>query len=158
MLISVDFDGTCVSHEFPHIGKNIGAEIVLKALSDAGHDIICMTMRSPKDKERWNIETIKEAKKWFKDNNIKLYAFNDNPSQESWSDSRKIYAHTYIDDQFLGCPLCYNMLYGNRVFVDWYAVSGYLNMQGALSSEVTNKIREELKEKYPLLFNKQKNI
>ena len=53
MLISVDFDGTCVSHEFPHIGKNIGAEIVLKALSDAGHDIICMTMRSPKDKESY---------------------------------------------------------------------------------------------------------
>ena len=26
IIISVDFDGTCVSHEFPNIGKDIGGE------------------------------------------------------------------------------------------------------------------------------------
>lgn len=35
MIIAVDFDGTCVSHEYPNIGKNIGAALVLKALVNA---------------------------------------------------------------------------------------------------------------------------
>ena len=30
MDIIIDFDGTCVTHEFPNIGKDIGAEKVLK--------------------------------------------------------------------------------------------------------------------------------
>lgn len=25
MIIAVDFDGTCVTHEFPRVGKEIGA-------------------------------------------------------------------------------------------------------------------------------------
>lgn len=25
MIIAVDFDGTCVTHEFPKVGKDIGA-------------------------------------------------------------------------------------------------------------------------------------
>ena len=46
MTIAVDFDGTCVTHDFPKVGKNIGAEIVLKKLADKGHKIILYTMRS----------------------------------------------------------------------------------------------------------------
>ena len=30
MIIAVDFDGTCIMHDFPNVGKNIGAEIVLR--------------------------------------------------------------------------------------------------------------------------------
>jgi hypothetical protein len=30
MDICIDFDGTCVTHEFPNIGKDIGAIPVLK--------------------------------------------------------------------------------------------------------------------------------
>ena len=45
MTIAVDFDGTCVTHAYPDVGKNIGAEIVLKKLSDKGHKIILYTMR-----------------------------------------------------------------------------------------------------------------
>ena len=44
MIIAVDFDGTCVTHDFPNVGKNIGAEIVLRKLSDKGHKIILYTM------------------------------------------------------------------------------------------------------------------
>lgn len=36
MDICIDFDGTCVTHEFPKVGKNIGAEIVLKELVGNG--------------------------------------------------------------------------------------------------------------------------
>ena len=30
MDILIDFDGTCVTHEFPKVGKNIGAEQLSK--------------------------------------------------------------------------------------------------------------------------------
>ena len=46
MIIAVDFDGTCVTHEFPRVGKEIGAAEVLKELTDKGHKIILFTMRS----------------------------------------------------------------------------------------------------------------
>lgn len=152
MIIGVDFDGTCVTHNFPNVGKNIGAEIVLKSLCDAGHEIICITMRSDKDEEEHGVNTVKEAKKWFKDNDIKLYAFNDNPGQNEWSSSRKIYAHLYIDDRLLGCPLCYHKSYGNKVFVNWYRVCLYLNLQGLLSDDETKKAIKELVNKHPNIY------
>ena len=49
MYIAVDFDGTCVTHEYPNIGKDIGAVPVLKKLTDSGHKIILNTMRSGKE-------------------------------------------------------------------------------------------------------------
>ena len=45
-IIGIDFDGTCVTHEFPRIGKDIGAVPVLKELIANGHDLILFTMRS----------------------------------------------------------------------------------------------------------------
>lgn len=30
MTFAVDFDGTVVTHNYPEVGKNVGAEIVLK--------------------------------------------------------------------------------------------------------------------------------
>ena len=50
MIIAVDFDGTCVTHEFPKVGKDIGAVPVLKKLIEKGHKIILYTMRSHPDK------------------------------------------------------------------------------------------------------------
>ena len=46
MIICVDFDGTCVTHDFPEIGKDIGAIPILLRLVDAGHKLILYTMRS----------------------------------------------------------------------------------------------------------------
>jgi hydroxymethylpyrimidine pyrophosphatase-like HAD family hydrolase len=46
MIVAVDFDGTCVTHEFPRVGEEIGAAEVLKELTDKGHKIILFTMRS----------------------------------------------------------------------------------------------------------------
>ena len=53
MIIAVDFDGTCVSHDYPYIGKEIGAAPVLRELVSAGHELILFTMRDGK--------TLKEA-------------------------------------------------------------------------------------------------
>ena len=52
MTINIDFDGTCVTHDFPNIGKSIGAERILKRLTDNGHQLILFTMRSDRKKAK----------------------------------------------------------------------------------------------------------
>ena len=37
MEIAIDFDGTCVTHEYPGVGREIGAAPVLKKLTENGH-------------------------------------------------------------------------------------------------------------------------
>ena len=91
MVIAIDFDGTCVTNDYPYIGKDIGAVPVLKKIVEKGHRIILYTMR---DNER-----LKDAEQWFESNNIPLWGVNNNPAQERWSSSPKIYAHLYIDVQ-----------------------------------------------------------
>ena len=51
MIIGIDFDGTCVTHEYPLIGRHIGAVEVLKKLVDKNHLLILFTMRSGKQLE-----------------------------------------------------------------------------------------------------------
>jgi hypothetical protein len=36
MKIAIDFDGTCVKHEFPKVGADIGAIPVLRKLTKQG--------------------------------------------------------------------------------------------------------------------------
>jgi len=118
MIIAVDFDGTCVTHDYPEVGKEIGAAPVLKALTDAGHKIILLTMRSNCDKYNYDLSS---ALHWFEDHDIPLYGINKNPDQ-SWSTSPKVYAQIYIDDAALGCPLKYDLNMSDRPFVDWEKV------------------------------------
>ena len=126
MIISIDFDGTVVSHAYPFIGFDIGSVPVLKAIVDNGHKIILNTMRSHKkikilEKE---IDPLQEAIDWFNENGIALWAVNENPEQKEWTDSPKIYANLYIDDSALGCPL---RLYNNGyVAVDWKRMENIL--------------------------------
>lgn len=117
MIIAVDFDGTCVTHEYPKIGKDIGAIEVLKELVEHGHQLILYTMRSGKELE--------EAINWFKDNNITLWASQMNPTQSEWTKSNKCYAQLYIDDAALGCPLAYDT-FSDRPFVNWVEVKELL--------------------------------
>lgn len=118
MYIAVDFDGTCVTHEYPNIGKDIGAVPVLKKLTDSGHKIILNTMRSG--------DKLKEAMQWFADNNIPLYGANENPTQKSWTESPKVFANLYIDDAALGCPLIFDHAVSSRPFVNWVMVEEIL--------------------------------
>lgn len=46
MTIILDFDGTCVTNEFPQVGKNIGAEFVLRRLQESGHKLVLFTARA----------------------------------------------------------------------------------------------------------------
>lgn len=124
MYIAIDFDGTCVTHDYPRIGKDINAVNVLKKLVANGHKLILNTMRSGKE--------LKEAINWFKKNDIELYGANENPTQKKWTNSPKVYAHLYIDDAALGCPLKMDLSLSDRPFVDWEAVSCVLKDNGIL--------------------------
>jgi hydroxymethylpyrimidine pyrophosphatase-like HAD family hydrolase len=111
MYIAIDFDGTCVTHDYPRIGKDIHAVNVLKRLVANGHKLILNTMRSGKE--------LDDAVNWFKEHNIELFGVNENPTQKSWTESPKVYAHMYIDDAAFGCPLLNVPELSDRPFVNW---------------------------------------
>jgi hypothetical protein len=131
MDICVDFDGTCVTHAFPNIGKDIGAVPVLQDLVNAGHKLILFTMRSdvenvpsPEIDGMFTGTYLTDAVQWFNDNNIPLYGINVNPTQHVWTRSPKAYGQLIIDDIALGTPLIYPE--GERPYVDWSKVRIYL--------------------------------
>jgi hypothetical protein len=142
-IIAVDFDGTCVLHDFPEIGDEIpGAVDVLKALNMAGAKLIIWTIRSdqteisgdPHSLQRARqamtdrtTEYLKNACQWFEERGIEIYGANCNHQQKGWSSSPKAYAHAYIDDAALGCPLIYEPSKHGRPFVDWDAMLSLLN-------------------------------
>ena len=141
MTINIDFDGTCVTHDFPRVGKDIGAVPILKALVERGYKLILFTMRSDREKlgdtEDDNIQDVKgqfltDAVNWFKDNNIPLYGIQTNPTQHQWTTSPKSYAELMIDDSALGCPLKFDTTLSSRPFVDWQEVEKLLIQRGVL--------------------------
>jgi hypothetical protein len=121
MDIAIDFDGTCVTHDFPNEGKDIGAQRVLRRLILNGHDLILYTMRSG--------ATLETAIQWFLKNGIKLHGVQYNPTQAMWTSSNKCYAHLYIDDAALGCPLLLNRK-SPRPYVNWGKVEKMLIEKG----------------------------
>lgn len=133
MVIAVDFDGTCVTHEYPEIGKEIGAIPVLKTIIDNGHKVILHTVRSGK--------TLSDAQNWFADNGIRLYGINENPTQKNWTQSSKCFANLYIDDAGLGVPLIRTT---DRPYVDWKQVTLDLLDKGCLFAEDVGRIMPEI--------------
>lgn len=123
MIIGIDFDGTCVTHDYPDVGKDIGAVPVLKELIKNRHLLMLWSMRGnkPIDVDR---NTLQDAVNWFKENDIPLWGINENPEQTlvGWTNSKKQYAQLYIDDTALGCPLKTDLNLSNRPFVDWSGV------------------------------------
>lgn len=123
MVIAIDFDGTCVTHDYPKIGKDIGAIPILKNLVHNGHLLILWTMRSG--------DELNAAVNWFDKNGIQLYGIQTNPGQTNWTNSPKAYAQLYIDDAALGCPLIESK-YSDRPYVDWATVEPMLMKMGLL--------------------------
>lgn len=140
MTIAIDFDGTCVTHEYPNIGKEIGAAPVLRAITDNGHNLILNTMRSGK--------TLSDAQQWFAENNIPLYGINENPTQKNWTQSSKTFANLYIDDAGLGIPLIRSI---DRPYVDWRQVTISLADKGCL-------FKEDVARVIPLIMADQENL
>lgn len=145
MFIAVDFDGTCVTHEFPEIGEKIGAIPVLKKLAEKGHRIILNTMRSKKLTKVGDVErdTLQEAVDWFEQEGLKLYAVNRNPTQFAWTNSPKVHADVFIDDLSLGCPL--RVKNGiKRPFVDWEEVVDFFYNKDIFTFEESEELKEEI--------------
>ena len=123
IIIALDFDGTCVPHGYPEVGKDIGAVPILKRLVDNGHQLILWTMRCDSGVESGKFTSgLTDAIKWFEDNDIPLYGIQRNPTQNTWTQSPKCYAQLYIDDAALGCPLIYDPKISDRPFVNWNEV------------------------------------
>ena len=111
LTIAIDFDGTCVEHDYPAVGMDVaGAAETLRQLQAKGHRLILYTMRSG--------EILEAAVEWFRSHNIELWAINENPEQRAWSASPKVYADYYIDDAALGTPIIY-IDGAPRPVVDW---------------------------------------
>ena len=141
MIIAIDFDGTCVTNEFPRVGIDIGAVPILKKLTDNGHKLILFTMRSNRndnnpieDKNIQNVtgQFLDDAVNWFKQNNIPLYGIQTNPTQTEWTTSPKAYAQLYIDEAALGCPIKYDTEVSRNAFVDWERVEISLKLKGLI--------------------------
>lgn len=158
MKICVDFDGTCVTHEFPKVGKDIGAVPVLRELVANGHDLILFTMRANCENntggsdcipEVHNGPFLDEAVEWFKKNDIPLFGINRNPEQDSWTTSPKAYGQLYIDDAALGAPLASNPEISDRPFIHWPAVRDMLILDGLIDPHsIKAQLRYESKLAY----------
>ena len=124
MDICIDFDGTIVTHEYPEIGRDIGAIPVLEEIINNGHIIILFTMRSG--------EELAEAVAFLEDYGIHLYGVNINPTQEKWTGSPKAYGQLYIDDAGINIPLIRNYNLSERKYVDWDAIRNILEDRGII--------------------------
>lgn len=116
--IVIDFDGTCVTHDYPRIGRDIGSVPVLKRLVANEHQLILFTMRSDKQ--------LQDAVDWFRRNNIPLHGVQINPDQKRWTSSPKAYGQLIIDDASLGAPLKMDLKLSNRAFIEWNQVEDWL--------------------------------
>jgi hypothetical protein len=119
LYICIDFDGTIVEHEYPKIGKLVpnALRVISKLQENPEVRTILYTMRSG--------DRLEDAVEFCLKNGIKFWSVNENPSQNRWTTSPKVYGNIYIDDAALGCPLIYQD--GIRPYVDWNAVEGILS-------------------------------
>lgn len=95
-ILAIDFDGTIVEDQFPGIGKMIpGAKETINELYALGYEIIIWTSRT-------HIRML-EAVEWLAKNGIKYHRINEsspaNLRMYGNVDTRKIFAHMYIDDR-----------------------------------------------------------
>lgn len=130
MIVAIDFDGTIVDHRFPEIGGEVpGAFAAMKEFQKAGAQLILWTMRSDMrstgvsdEGHKADRDYLGEAVEFCRERGVEFWGVNQSPGQESWSTSPKQYAHIYIDDAALGCPLRENPRMGGKSFVDWSIV------------------------------------
>ena len=62
---------------------------------------------------------------------VELWSINTNPEQREWTESVKVYAHYYIDDSAVGCPI--KFIDGvPRPVVDWAKVRAIFQNDGVL--------------------------
>ncbi len=119
-VLSVDFDGTLVENEYPHMGKPCeGAVEFIRELIGLGWKIILETLRTDNE--------LNQAVVYCNQNYIDLWGINENPDQDKWNKSVKIYSTLKIDDRNVGIPLkigsngkpCVDWAKTRNLFVQW---------------------------------------
>ena len=121
MIIAVDFDGTIVEHRFPALGPPVpGAIETLHDLHERGDRLILYTMRDG--------PYLDEAVDYLSAHDVTLWGVNGSPEPPDWSDSPKLYANAYIDDNAVGVPLVYPR--DAPAYVDWPRVRRMLDLDG----------------------------
>jgi len=107
MIIAIDFDGTICRGKYPNIdGLQPYAKEVINKLYDDGHFLIIWTCREN--------EMLLKALNWLLENGIKFHRVNDhNPDnlKKYGGNTRKVYAHLYIDDKQVGGLPCWDKIY-----------------------------------------------
>lgn len=97
-IIAVDFDGTLCTNKYPEIGEPVSRVIeYVKRKKEEGCKIILWTCRTG--------EKLQEAVQWCVDRGIIFDTINANVAEiiDTFdSESRKIFAHEYIDDRAVG--------------------------------------------------------
>lgn len=134
MDIVLDFDGTCVVHDFPNIQTHdIGSAPVLKELIANGHRLILHTMRGTRSVlNNKYYDFLTPAVQWFKDNDIKLWSVEEHPTQHLWTNAKKCYGDFLIDDRAIGCPLKRDNMLSTNAFVDWVKMRELLVENGLI--------------------------
>lgn len=98
MIIAVDFDGTLHTGKWPNIGCIMPyAREKMQQLASDGHTLVMWTCRGG--------DQLTEAINWMLANDIPFHRVNDNCATQSamyGNNSRKVYAHLYIDDKQVG--------------------------------------------------------
>lgn len=95
LVLAIDFDGTCVKHEYPEIGAVVpNTKLVLDILQKRGHKLILWTCR-------WG-EQLEDAKNVMDSLGIVFDAYNDDIEERKHVQSRKIWADIYYDDKTPG--------------------------------------------------------
>lgn len=124
IIFAIDFDGTIVGHAYPEIGREApNCFRVLKALQNQGYRLILYTMRSGNE--------LQEAIDYCASKDLFFWGINENPEQENWTTSPKVYATHYIDDAAIGCPTIFDTA-TNRPMVNWREVEAILKRRGLL--------------------------
>ena len=119
-IIAVDFDGTIVRHVYPMIGSAVPhAFKYLKLMQHEGARLMLWTMRSD-GRDCGVLNPLRDAIEFCRANGVEFWGHNENPEQRSWTRSNKQYAHLYIDDAALGCPLVRPEK--DKPYVDWRIV------------------------------------
>ena len=98
MIIAIDFDGTISRGKYPAIdGQQPYAVVTVNQLYDDGHYVIINTCRSG--------DQLLDAINWMLAQGIRFHRVNDNHPEQTTlygNNSRKIYAHQYVDDKNVG--------------------------------------------------------
>lgn len=124
-IIAVDFDGTIVAHKFPKIGKPApGAFEWMRKWQDTGALLILYTMRS--DGRKDGSRPLTEASVFCASHGVYFWWLNHNLEQHTWTESPKVYAHLYVDDMAIGCPMIANE--DGDMVADW-SIIGPLVME-----------------------------